>query len=72
MYIQNGMLMLLTEYHKSQARTGKLKVTARFVPAAITQVLIAIVADLCPFVDFLHHQAKAESISSTYLWSKNG
>ena len=72
LYIQDGMLMLLTEYHKSQARTGKPRVIARFPPAAVAQVLIAIIADVLPFLDFLRRQAQAPPLSSTYLWSNNG
>ena len=64
--------MLLTEYHESQTRTGKPRVIARFSPAAVAQVLIAIVADLLPFINFLQRQAQATSASATYLWPNNG
>ena len=70
-YMQDGMMMLLTEYHKSQAHTGKPRVIARFLPAAVSQVLIAIIADLIPFLNFLQDQAQAAPISTTYLWSIN-
>ena len=49
LYVQDSMLMLLTEYHKSQSRTGKPRVIARFPPTAVAQVLVAIVADLRSF-----------------------
>lgn len=61
MYIQDGMLMLSTEYQNSQARTGKPKVIARFPPAVTAQVLIAIVADLLPFVSQKRYHGKRES-----------
>ena len=53
-------------------RTGKPKVIARFPPAAVAQVIIAIVADLIPFLNFLQEQLQAAPVSSKYLWSYNG
>ena len=44
-----------TEYHMRQARTAMPRVIARFPPAAVAKVLIAILTDLMPFVNFLQH-----------------
>ena len=38
----------------------------------MAQVLITIVADLLPLINFLQHQSQATLVSSTYLWSNNG
>ena len=65
--------MMVSEYHKSQMRTKALRVITRFLPAKLGQIMVAIVADLEPFLSFLQRQVGLKRYnSSPYLWETEG
>lgn len=70
-YVVDGTLMFLTEYHKSQGRTEMPKLIPRFVPRQVAQLLIAYIADVQPFVDFLEVATElgTRTTSKHVMWS---
>ncbi len=44
-FVIDGQLALITEYHKSQSISGPPKVVPRILPASVAQLLILYLAD---------------------------
>lgn len=68
LFIHDSAVMLVTEYHKAQSRTGKPRLIVRFLPALVGQIIIAYVCDVEPFLSFLQQRVGLTAYdSSPYL-----
>ena len=52
-FIYDGQVTCITEYHKSQSLTGSAKVIPRFLPANIGQLLVQYLVLVRPFCEYL-------------------
>ena len=64
--------MLYTTYHKGQQQTGKFKDNIRFLPAAISNLLLDYLAWVIPLRQIFLRQSAPHAVISPYLWWKNG
>ncbi|TVY12548.1 hypothetical protein LARI1_G009653, partial [Lachnellula arida] len=71
-YVKHGLLMLYTTYHKGQQQTGKFKDNIRFLPAAISDLLLDYVTWVIPLRQIFLRQSAPHAVISPYLWWKNG
>ena len=67
-FIMNGQVMVVTEYHKSQAVTDQPKVIPRFLPDRIGRLLVVYLADVLPFRQLITDCAYT-SESGGFLWA---
>lgn len=56
-YIQDGQVMIVTDYYKNRMQHGLAKVTPRFLPRAVGRLFVAYVVQVLPFIHFLHHRS---------------
>lgn len=69
-YIHDEAVMCVTEYHKSQGRTGKPRVIARFPPGRVGRLLIAYISDVLPFLAFLQDASNIpRSGGGPFIWT---
>ncbi|KAL8679402.1 MAG: hypothetical protein Q9186_004313 [Xanthomendoza sp. 1 TL-2023] len=72
-YVMDGTIMTVTEYHKGQNRQQAPRMLARFLPAAIGQLLVAYLSDVLPFLSFLLEAAGMDNpTSSPFMWTTKG
>lgn len=62
--------MLYTQYHKGQQQSGAYKDNIRFLPKAISDLLLQYVADVIPLRQLFLRQQKLGALISPYLWAK--
>jgi hypothetical protein len=67
-FIQDGQVVIVTAYHKSQALTGQHRVIARFLPERIGQLVAAYLADVLPFVALFEGERTPRSARS-FVWA---
>ena len=70
-FIKEGQVMIVTEYHKSMAVMDQLKVIPRFLPDRVGKLLVIYLADVLPFRQLMDRKA-AMLTSNGFLWFKNG
>jgi hypothetical protein len=71
-YLKHGLVMLYTTYHKGQQQTGKLKDNIRFLPVAISDLLLDYLTWVIPLRQIFLRQSAPQAVISPYLWWKNG
>jgi hypothetical protein len=71
-YVKHGLVMLYTTYHKGQQQTGKFKDNIRFLPAAISDLLLDYLTWVIPLRQIFLRQSAPHAVISPYLWWKNG
>jgi hypothetical protein len=71
-YVKHGLMMLYTTYHKGQQQTGKFKDNIRFLPAAISDLLLDYLSWVIPLRQIFLRQSAPHAVISPYLWWKNG
>ncbi|KFY11379.1 hypothetical protein V492_04495 [Pseudogymnoascus sp. VKM F-4246] len=71
-YVKHGLVMLHTTYHKGQQQTGKFKDNIRFLPAAISSLLLDYLTWVIPLRQIFLRQSAPHAVISPYLWWKNG
>jgi hypothetical protein len=52
-FVYDGQVACITEYHKSQSITGSAKVIPRFLPANVGQLLVQYLVLILPFCEYL-------------------
>src|ERR1700738_1002201 len=67
-FIHDGQVMILTQYHKSIVITDQLKVIPRFLPPRISQMLTVYLTHVLPFRKHIN-QDISQRVSEEYLWS---
>ena len=70
-FMKEGRVMVVTEYHKSMAMTDQLKVIPRFLPERVGKLLVIYLADVLPFRQLMDRKA-AMLQSKGFLWFKKG
>jgi superfamily II DNA helicase RecQ len=68
-FIYDGQVMLVTEYHKSVTITDQLKVIPRFLPERVGKMLIIYLAYVLPFRQLLD-QSTSIRASKGFIWFK--
>ena len=69
-FIKEGQVMIVTEYHKSVVVMDQLKVIPRFLPERVGKLLVIYLADVLPFRQLLDRKT-AMLASKGFLWYKN-
>ena len=71
-FVVDGKLVAISEYNKSETRTGRPKVIARFYPAVVGRMAVCLMADIWPFADFLRVMAGEEVSGVPWVWHRRG
>ena len=67
-FVHDGLLMIVTAYHKSQAITGHQKVIARFLGRLISRLLASYLVEVQPFVALMDHE-RIPRAARCFLWA---
>jgi len=71
-YIVDDLVMILTEYDKTESRTETPKLIPRYLSAAASPLFITFVTDVQPFLNYLQHSKQFDPTTSReLLWVKN-
>jgi len=68
-FVKEGRVMIVTEYHKSMAVTDQVKVIPRFLPERVGKLLVVCLADVLPFRQLMDRKASMLT-SKGFLWFK--
>jgi len=68
-FVKEGRVMIVTEYHKSMAVTDQVKVIPRFLPERVGKLLVVYLADVLPFRQLMDRKAGMLT-SKGFLWFK--
>ena len=71
-FIQHGLIMLHTTYHKGQQQTGAYKDNIRFLPSAVGDLLLDYIVHVIPLRQSFLRQSAPKALISPYLWWKDG
>ena len=66
-FVLDGQMVFITQYHKSEAVLSSPKVVPWFLPARISQLLAVYLAYVCPFADRLNDNTKGLECSE-FIW----
>jgi len=69
-FVKDGQLMIVTEYHKSTVVTDQVKLIPRFLPERVRKLLVVYLADVLPFYQLMNRKASMLR-SKGFLWFKN-
>jgi superfamily II DNA helicase RecQ len=70
LFIWEKLVMVYTQYHKSQQQSGAYKDNIRFLPKAIGDLLLTYIAYVLPLRQLFFRQQKPGALLSPYLWAK--
>ena len=68
-FVKEGRVMIVTEYHKSMAVTDQVKMIPRFLPERVGKLLVVYLADVLPFRQLMDRKAGMLR-SKGFLWFK--
>jgi hypothetical protein len=60
LYLREGTVLFITEYRKSQARTQTTQHVARFLPPAVSRLIVLYLLRVRPFLELLHQQLRPD------------
>lgn len=68
LFLDHGMVMLATRYHKGYSVEGSCKLIHRFLPRRLGEALVRYLVLVQPFVQQLHQLTWQKHWDTTYLW----
>ncbi|KAF7585811.1 hypothetical protein BBP40_010065 [Aspergillus hancockii] len=68
-FLSNGQVMIVTEYHKTRRRTARTHPVARFLPPAVGRLLVTYLVHVRPMLVVFNRQHPSESRGRTRLLS---
>jgi len=74
-FVVDGTVAVITEYNKSEVRSGRPKVVVRYLPRAVGRMVVAFVAEVVPFAEFLDvccGRPLASAETRSLLWHRDG
>ncbi|GES66025.1 DEAD/DEAH box helicase-domain-containing protein [Aspergillus terreus] len=60
LYLRESTVLFITEYRKSQARTQTTQHVARFLPPAVSRLIVLYLLRVRPFLELLHQQLRPD------------
>ena len=67
-FVDNGMVELVTGYHKGYSKSGEAKIIHRYLPQEVGKLLVYHLWLVEPFVHMLRWEVRGEFDFSKYLW----
>jgi hypothetical protein len=67
-FIEDGLVALVTRYHKGYRSSNNVKIIHRYLPQEIGELLVYYLWLVLPFHEKLQFQARGERCSSPFLW----
>ena len=71
LFIDQGLVSLVTTYHKGYSISGSLKIIHRYLNPELSQYLVQYLAMIRPFVEQLSMLVYGQIDDSAFLWVKN-
>ena len=65
LFVQDGQLLFVTSYHKTQSQSGQHKVIARFLPEWLGHMVVLYVAEVLPFAQLLGRHGHEDFVFGT-------
>jgi hypothetical protein len=67
-FVENGMVALMTRYHKGYSSSQKMKVIHRYLPQEVGEIVVYYLWLVEPFVRQLQMMARDQEVFSTFMW----
>jgi hypothetical protein len=67
-FVENGMVALVTRYHKGYSSSQKMKVIHRYLPQEVGEIVVYYLWLVEPFVRQLQMMARDQEVFSTFMW----